>query len=477
MPMEEQHKHLYESVADRITQLIAQGTFRAGERIPSVRQLSRQFQVSITTVLEAYRLLENRGTIEARPQSGYYVRASFPLALEEPQISRPPIEPTPVSLGELAVQILRDMGDPSRLQLGAALPHPDVLQLEKLNRALARVARRGDRMGSVYEMPPGYEALRLQIARRLTLAGCALAPSQIVITSGCQEAIYLCLRAVCEPGDTVAIESPIFYGVLQAIESLGLKALEIPTHPRDGISLEALTNAVETVSVKACVVVSNYNNPLGSRIPDENKRKLVELLAARDIPLIEDDNYGELSFDTARPMVAKAFDTNGLVLLCASFSKTLAPGYRIGWVAPGRYQAKVERLKVACNLATSMPPQLALAEYLEGGGYDHHLRRVRRIYAQHTARMAQAIGEYFPPGTRVTRPGGGFVLWVELRPHIDSVALYEQALRAGITLAPGPLFSATQKYRNFLRLNASYWSPETERGLETLGKLAAGFPQ
>lgn len=475
MPMEENHKHLYESVADRITQLIAQGTFRAGEKVPSVRQLSRQLQVSITTVLEAYRLLENRGAIEARPQSGYYVRAAFPKALEEPQMSRPHDGPTPVSLGELSIQILRDMGNPALLQLGAALPHPTVLKLEKLNRALATVARQSDRMGSVYEMPPGYEPLRLQIARRLALAGCTLAPSQIVITSGCQEAIYLCLRAVCEPGDTVAIESPIFYGVLQAIESLGLKALEIPTHARDGISLDALANALTTVDVKACVVVSNYNNPLGSRIPDENKRKLVELLAAKDIPLIEDDNYGELSFESIRPTVAKAFDTNGSVLLCASFSKTLAPGYRIGWVAPGRYQEKVERLKVACNLATSMPAQLALAEYLEGGGYDHHLRRVRRIYAENTARVAQAIGEYFPPGTRLTRPGGGFILWVELPPNIDTVALYEQALRSGITLAPGPLFSATQKYRNFMRLNASYWSPETERGLETLGRLAIGM--
>lgn len=463
---------LYETVADRITRLIDMGTLRPGERVPSVRQLSGQLGVSITTVVEAYRLLEDRGALEARPQSGYYVRARLPRTPEEPEMSQPEEGPTPVSLGELAIQVLRDMGDPDLLQLGAALPNPELLPLEKLSRTLAAAIRRDPRSSSIYDLPPGYEPLRAAIARRLIAAGCTLVPSQIVITAGCQEAIYLCLGALCRPGDTVAIESPIFYGILQAIECLGLRALEIPTHARDGISLDALAYAIEHNPVRACLVVSNYNNPLGSRIPDAGKRALVEMLAANDIPLIEDDNYGDLGFDLARPPVAKSFDRDGNVLLCASFTKTLAPGYRIGWVAPGRYQKEVERLKLACNLATSMPPQLALAEFLAGGGYDHHLRRVRRIYARQTASLAQAVGQFFPAGTRVTRPGGGFVLWVEMPPGVDSVALYEQALCAGITLAPGPLFSATRKYRNFMRLNASYWSPRVEAALATLGELA-----
>jgi DNA-binding transcriptional MocR family regulator len=464
---------LYESVAERITRLIRQGTFRSGDRVPSVRRLSAQFGVSITTVLEAYRLLEDRGTLEARPQSGYYVRPAFPGAPDEPEMAQVHGGPSPVSMGDLAVQVLRDMGNPALLQLGAALPHPDRLPLDKLSRALAAAVREDPHCGSVYDLPPGYEPLRVQIARRLVSAGCTLAPAEIMITAGCQEAIFLCLKAICKPGDTVAIESPIFYGILQAIESLGLQALEIPTHLRDGIRLDALADAIARNPVKACVVVSNFNNPLGSRIPDANKKALVEMLAAKEIPLIEDDNYGDLGFDSVRPLVAKSFDRTGGVLLCASFTKTLAPGYRIGWVAAGRYQKAVERLKIACNLATAMPTQLALASYLSTGGYDHHLRRSRRTYAQQTALMAQVIGERFPGGTRVTRPGGGFVLWVELPAGIDSVALYRKALPAGITLAPGPLFSAARQYQNFMRLNASHWSPEIERGLETLGRLAA----
>jgi DNA-binding transcriptional MocR family regulator len=250
-----------------------------------------------------------------------------------------------------------------------------------------------------------------------------------------------------------------------------LKALEIPTHLRNGIRLDALADAIEKNAVKACIVVSNFNNPLGSRVPDADKKALVDMLAEKEIPLIEDDNYGDLGFDLARPIVAKSFDTTGNVLLCASFTKTLAPGYRVGWVAAGRYQKAVERLKIACNLATAMPTQLALASYLSGGGYDHHLRKVRRAYAQQTALMVQAIGEYFPEGTRVTRPGGGFVLWVELPSCVDTVDLYEKAVARGITLAPGPLFSAKRQYRNFLRLNASCWSGEVQSGLRTLGDL------
>lgn len=467
---------LYETVAERINNLIAQGALRPGDRVPSVRQLRRQLGVSITTVLEAYRLLEDRGTIEARPQSGHYVRASFPGALEEPEIYRHQDGPTSVSMGDLAVQVLRDMGNPDLLQLGAALPNPEMLPQEKLSKTLAASVREYPGSSGSYDLPPGYEPLRIQIARRLVLAGCVVSPAQIVITSGSQESINLCLRAICQPGDTVAIESPIFYGILHAIESLGLRALEITTHTRDGIELEALEQAIAQNSVKACIVVSNYNNPLGSRIPDANKRALVELLAAKNIPLIEDDNYGDLGFDLTRPTVAKSFDQSDNVLLCASFSKTLAPGYRVGWVVAGRYQKQVEYLKIVSNLATSMPPQLALAAFLDRGGYEHHLRKVRRVYENQMVSMTQAISEYFPPGTRVTRPRGGFILWVELPAYVDSIALYKQSMNSRITLAPGPLFSATQKYGNCIRLNASYWSSKAEKALATIGKLAASSP-
>ncbi len=468
---------LYEEVAERLTYLIERGTYAPGARIPSVRQLSQQLQVSVSTVIGAYGLLEDQGRIEARPQSGFYVRRHSPnlparaKPLSEPETSRPAPGPMPVNIGQLTMRIMRHHHDPSLVPLGAAIPNPALLPLEKLNRTMSKVMRQLGNQGHVYDAPPGCEALRVQVARRLVLAGCTLTPDEIVTTTGSQEAVGLCLRALCQPGDTVVIESPIYYGVLQAIEMQGLKALEIPTHPRSGINLEALELALGQNKVKACLVIPNYSNPIGSLMPDENKQRLVALLNVHGIPLIEDDVYGDLGFGPTRAKVAKAWDKTGNVLLCSSFSKTLSPGYRVGWVAPGRWQAQVVNQKLVANLATPLPTQLAVAEFLASGGYDHHLRRVRRVHAQQTALMAQAVGHYFPAGTRVTRPEGGYVLWVEMPPQIDSLWLFEEALSLGISLAPGPMFSACQRYRNFVRLNTAFWSSPVEEALERLGKL------
>lgn len=292
-------------------------------------------------------------------------------------------------------------------------------------------------------------------------------------TCGCMEALNLCLRAVAKPGDTIAIESPAYFGVLQCIESLGLKALEIPTHPRDGASLDALEYALDTQPVAACLFTLNFQNPLGSCMPEDQKKRLVAMLAAREIPLIEDDIYGDLYFGETRPRVAKSYDRNGLVLLCDSFSKTLAPGYRVGWCAPGRWQEKVEHLKMVTTVSTATLPQLAVADYMAAGGYHHHLRRVRRTYAEKVRLVSQAVSVFFPEGTRVTRPSGGYVLWVELPVQVDSLELFDRALSAGISIAPGPIFSAKGAFRNFVRLNCGTpWSDKMEAAIKTLGKIA-----
>lgn len=467
--------HLYETIAAEIAAGIAAGAFRPGDRLPSVRQLSQQKKISVSTILQAYLLLETRGLIEARPQSGYYVRmpASSTLseALPEPEISSPEPDPTQVGLRELVMMVLRDTENPALVQLGTALANPELLPTQKLNRIMATLAREAGDQGNAISFPPGYEGLRAQIARRAALTGVNLSPGEIVITSGCSEAIELCLRATCRAGDIVAIDSPTYFGILQSIESLGLNALEIPTHPRDGMSLEALRFAVEHNPVKAVLVVANFNNPLGACMPDEAKREMVELLARHDIPLIEDDISAEIYFSEARPLPVKAFDRNGLVLWCSSFSKDVGPGYRVGWTAPGRYRATVEWLKFASSVGTPTLPQMAVAEFIASGGYDHHLRRLRREYAFNVAQMSQAVKRAFPESARVTRPAGGFVLWVQLPEQVDSLELYAQALKAGVTLAPGYLFSATRQYKNFIRLNAAAWNKDVERAIGRLGKL------
>jgi DNA-binding transcriptional MocR family regulator len=464
---------LYEQVASELAGLVRQGTFRPGERIPSVRQMSRQRKISITTVLQAYMLLENQGLIETRPQSGYYVRAKLPQQLPEPEMSAPIQDPTLVSVRELVMMVLRDSTNPDLIQLGAAIPNTELVIPTKLNRIMSALSRQVKNQFDYYEFPPGNEALRIQIAQHAVGIGCNLTQADIVTTSGCLEAFTLSLRAVCKPGDTVAIESPMYFGVLQVLESLGLRALEIPTHPRDGISLSALRFAIDHNPVQACLVLSNFNNPLGSCIPDENKQELVELLAQNEIPLIEGDVCGEIYFSGVRPSVCKAYDRKGLVLLCSSFSKDLVPGFRVGWVVPGRFKATIEWLKYTTNVATATLPQVAIAKFLESGGYEHHLRSIRRLYSSFVSQLSQAVMHYFPEGTRVTHPDGGIVLWVQLPDYADSLKLYKDALQAGITLAPGYMFSATHQYKNFIRLNAAWWSYETDRAMRRLGELVA----
>jgi DNA-binding transcriptional MocR family regulator len=466
---------LYEEVAERINYLIKQGTLRPGDRVPSIRNLSRQMQVSINTVKEAYGQLEDRRLLEARPQSGYYVRARLPELPREPVVDPPALNPAEVSLTRVYQMVMRDLLNPELLQLGIAIPNYELLPIEKLNRMLTRETRRFPKQSVSYELPPGNLRLRQQIAQRLLLCGCSLSPEQIVITSGCVEAVVLALRALCKPGDAVAIETPVYFNFLQLIEELGLKALEIPASSRGGISLEALEYALDRNSgtVKACIVLTNFNNPLGSLMSDADKRRLVALLEDHQVPLIEDDIYGDLSFQDERPIVAKAFDRSGNVLLCSSFSKTLAPGYRVGWIAAGRHQERIERGKMIASVATASPPQQAIAEFLANGGYEHHLRSIRRCYARQVAQMGEAIGRNFPAGTRVSRPQGGFVLWVEMPQPINALRLYEQAKPFGISIAPGPIFSIEGKFGNCIRLNAACWDPRVEAAIETLGRLAS----
>jgi DNA-binding transcriptional MocR family regulator len=369
------------------------------------------------------------------------------------------------------MMILRDTLNPDLIQLGAAMPNLELLPTESLNRILARLARRSGKKAHQYELPPGLEELRVQIAQRSLSYGCHFAPNDIVITSGGIEAIDLCLHAVCKPGDIVAIESPMYFGILQSLEVHGLRALEIPTHQRDGISLDALKFAIDHNPIRAVLTISNFNNPLGSCVPEDKKKELVMLLTSQDIPLIDNDVSGEIYFTDKRPFATKAYDTEGLVMLCSSFSKDISPALRVGWVAPGRYRTEIEWLKFTSNTATANLPQMAVAEFLDSGGYDHHLRNIRREYARHVNLLSQAVMNYFPPETRVTRPAGGFVLWVQLPENIDSLELYKLALQNNITLTPGYLFSPTNQFSNFIRLNAAAWSYPVERAVEKLGAM------
>jgi DNA-binding transcriptional MocR family regulator len=464
---------LYEELAGDLASLIAKGTLRVGDRMPSVRQLSQQRDVSVSTVLQAYLVLESRGIVEARPQSGHYVRGSRAPAPLEPRTPRSSNQATRVSVSDLIERVYAAARDPNIVPLGAAQISPALLPTENINRRLAAIARTAGGVGVAYDPPPGCTALRRQIARRTAEWGVASSADEWVTTVGAMEALHLCLRAVAAAGDTVAVESPGYYGILQLVESMGMRALEIPANPGTGLDVGLLDIALRQHKVKACVVVTNFSNPLGALMPDDAKRELYRILSQRDVPLIEDDIYGDLFFGDVRPRPVKAFDRTGLVMLCSSFSKTIAPGYRVGYVAPGRYQDRVERLKFSHTIATPTLPQLAIADLLDHGGYDRHLRRLRRALAAQIARVSDAVAVHFPPGTRVSRPQGGFFLWVELPPGKSALEFHARALERGISITPGPIFSAKARFSNCVRISCGFpWSDILDASIRTLGRIA-----
>ena len=465
----------YEALAEEIAQSIRTGVMKLGDRLPSVRQTSTSRGVSPSTVFEAYYLLEARGLIRARERSGYYVIAGAKALPPEPeQSSRPPGDSAPVDVSELVFEVLESTRTRDVVPLGSAFPSPLLFPLPRLARSMAASVQEMDPWSTVDDLTPGNAALRRQIALRYLADGLHVHPDEVVITNGALEALNLCLDAVTRPGDSVIIESPTFYAALQALERRSLNAIEVPTHPRDGMDLDALADALQRHKPKACWMMTNFQNPLGSTMPEERKQALIELLASHDVPLIEDDVYGELYFGSKRPAPAKAYDTRGIVLHCASFSKCLAPGYRIGWAVPGRYTKDVARLKLTTTLSASAPAQAALADYLAKGGYDKHLRQLRHVLSVQQSETIQAVARHFPRGTKATRPGGGYFLWVELPGNVDTLAIHRQALSLGISIAPGPMFSAHRRFSNCLRINYGHpWTPKTEAALMTLGRLIA----
>ncbi|WP_321947599.1 PLP-dependent aminotransferase family protein [Paraburkholderia sp. J10-1] len=468
---------LYEKLADDIETLIRKGVYRRGDRVPSVRQASQQHRISITTVIRAYLLLESRGVLESRPQSGYFVSVragAGSVRSDELRTSRPIAVSATVDVSRLVLSTLRSIGTDDAVPLGSPYPDPQLFPYEKLNRYAAAAGRRKSLWGVTNALPPGTPELVRQIARRYLENGMAVDPNEIIVTVGATEAINLCLQAVAKPGDVIAVESPTFYAMLHAIERSGMKAIEVATHPEYGIEVEALAKIIESGPIAACMVMPNFQNPLGFQMPDERKRELVDLLEKAEIPVIENGVYNELYFGDSHPTTLKSYDKKGMVLHCGSFSKSLTAAYRIGWALPGRYRDEVEKLKFLNTLTTSVIPQLAIAEYLERDGYEHHLRRIRKNYAQQCNLMKSTVTRFFPAGTRTSTPMGGYVLWIELPAKVDSMTLYQLALARGITIGPGYMFSVSDSYRNFIRLNYSTpWSPEIEQAVITVGRLAA----
>ncbi|KFK94292.1 MULTISPECIES: PLP-dependent aminotransferase family protein [unclassified Serratia (in: enterobacteria)] len=461
----------YEQLAQQIREQIQNRVWRAGDKLPSLRESGKRAGLSLMTVVQAYQLLESQGWIIARPQSGYYV-APRPQPLLQPIRSERLLLSEHVDINAFVFEVLQACKDPTMVPFGSAFPDATLFMQPKLARALSSVARKFTPHSSLANLPPGNDALRRHIAQRYALSGMQVAPDEIVITAGAMESLSLSLQAVTQPGDYVAIESPAFYGALQALERLRLKAVAIATHPQYGIDLDALQQALEQYPIKACWLMPHFQNPQGASLPQENKQRLVRLLREHQVSLIEDDVYGELYFSAEQPLPVKALDNDGQILHCSSFSKCLAPGFRVGWVAAGRYAQQIQRLQLMSTVSASVPTQMAIADYLLHGGYDTHLRRLRRLLAQRQSVMCQAITRHFPLTVKVGQPDGGYFLWCELDPAQSAMVLYQRALAEGISIAPGRMFTTGPHFNHCFRLNASFeWGDKFETAIKTLARL------
>ncbi|WP_421355136.1 PLP-dependent aminotransferase family protein [Pseudocitrobacter faecalis] len=461
----------YQQLAQQMTDQIENGVWQPGDKLPSLREQVVNSGMSFMTVSHAYQLLESQGRIIARPQSGYYV-APRAVVLRP---SRAPVQvmrDEAVDINTYIFEVLQASRDASVLPFASAFPDPRLFPLPQLNRSLAQVSKTATAMSVIENLPPGNDDLRHAIARRYALQGMTISPDEIVITAGALEALNLSLQAVTEPGDWVIVENPCFYGALQALERLKLKALSVATDVKEGIDLDALAQALQNYPVKACWLMTNSQNPLGFTLLPEKKARLVALLTAHNVTLIEDDVYSELYFGRDKPLPAKAWDRHDMTLHCSSFSKCLVPGFRIGWVAAGKHARRIQHLQLMSTLSTSSPMQMALVDYLATKRYDAHLRRLRRQLAERKQMAWQALLRHLPPEVKIHHNDSGYFLWLELPAGIDAGVLSAMALEHHISIAPGKMFSTTDNWASFFRFNTAWgWGEREDRAVEILGKL------
>ncbi|HEY2582957.1 MAG TPA: PLP-dependent aminotransferase family protein [Mucilaginibacter sp.] len=467
---------LYLQIADRLGSQIRQQLLKTGEKLPSVRALSQEQGISISTAYKAYVQLENKGLIEARPKSGYYVRYTPTRSFDQPKREKKSDNTEKLSVDEMIARVYRNFSNDGIVKLSTASPAMSLLPQAKLNKSMMEAIRLSSTSCITYGEIQGNGDLRKHIARLAFNWGGNISPDDVVTTQGCMEALVFCLRAATKPGDVVAIDSPTYFGIFNTVQSLGLKIVEIPADPVEGLNLDFLSNAITKQNIKACLFVTTFSNPLGYCMANEKKKELVELLAKNDVPLIEDDIYGEMYFGKTRPRTCKSYDKQGLVMLCSSVSKSLAPGYRVGWCIPGKFKAQIINLKLMHTLSSASPTHAAIAHFFETGRFDLHMRNLRKALHTQCLRYTQAIAEYFPGDVKVSRPQGGYVLWIELNKKIDAFELYEQALTYNISISPGQIFSTDSRFTNFIRISFGIpYNNEIETSLKTLGLLLKMF--
>lgn len=462
----------YQYLSNEYEVKIKKGLLKVGDKMPSLRQVCVEKSVSMTTAQLVYGILESKGLIFSKPKSGFIVSSWHNKAIIQPETTNPLRNVMNFQPREAGLNIYNTIHQKNIIQLSLGLPAATFLPISALNKCIRKALNTLETCGIQYDPIEGNPKLRNQIAKRALQWQGNISADEIITTSGCISALSYCLQGITKAGDFIAVESPVYYGILQLAEHLRLNVIELPTNPQTGINLHSFEDLLQKQKVSAVVVVSNFSNPLGYCMPDDGKEKLVQIITKYDVPLIEDDIYGDLCFDNQRPVNCKTFDKKGMVLLCGSVSKTLAPGYRVGWVLPGKFKNEVLKTKAIHHLSDTGITHQAVALFFESGKYEKHLRKLRQELFLNQLKLTKSILQYFPANTKITQPNGGLFLWVELDKTINTFKLYQQSIQKNIAITPGIAFSSQEQYTNCIRLSyALEWNDKVENAIKTLGML------
>lgn len=446
---------LYKNLADTVAIQIENGAYKPGDCLPSIRAFCDQHQVSMSSGVRTYRELEQRGLVNALDRSGYYVNQTR-LPADTPLAGKSGASPVSVHSSAGHLRLFELANEAGILDLATAKPAADLTLARELEKSSKRVWRE-KRLRSVEPIfPPGSEELRRLIAQRMCLEGCRVTPEDIVITGGFQSAMFLALDLLTHPGDVVAVESPTDYGVLELIEQLGLRALPIPTDPGYGISMNAIELACQQWDVRAFIVVPNYNNPMGFCMFDQCKQRIVEAAKRYAIPVIENDEFGCFRDQNRRPLAIKAWDDDGFIYHCGSLTQAFGSSFGLGWlVLPKQRSTEVRRRQYSQNICVDTHAQLVAADVISRVAMDRFYNNISVEYDRRTSLLARSIYDHFPHGTRISRPCGGYLLWVELPMEIDMADLLDDALSVGISFSPGKLFSTNGQFKHCMRLSSA----------------------
>lgn len=472
---------LYKQIGEGLRREIASGAILAETRLPSSRQLAHDLSVSRITVANAYADLIADGVVEARPGAGTFVLPPWPLAVAADSAMGEAVLPpwqsalqTPINpeRERMLRQVLRGPIVADTIPFAWGAGDPRILPTAEFRRAITEVLDEDGAAALGPEQADGYPPLRHALTSYLRQLGLDVGPEEILITAGTQQAISMVTSTLVKPGDRVVVEMPTWPGALDAFTARGATIIGVPMDA-EGMSARHLNEILEREQPRLIYTVPTFQNPTGVVMSATRRRAIVTLAARYGVPIFEDDHVREVRFGSPIPPPLAAFDRNGNVIHASSFTKSLIPALRLGYVvARGPLREWLMSLKRTSDLFSSTLMQRALFRYLDQGAVQRHWQRVSRIYRHRHTAMLDALEEHFPPEATWTGVAGGLVLWVGVPPGISVTALFDAALREGVSFVAGAAFFPEPDDQPFLRLNfAAIDEADIARGIAILGKV------